>query len=104
METIIKADVFFFTTTIVVLILGGALLVAVIYLIKVLRKVKSITDRVEEEAEEIIDDAHKLRENIKKEEVRMSFVSKLTGAILNSIFVIKRSASLKNKSKQNGKK
>ena len=104
METLVKADVFFFITTIVVLILGVTLFVAAIYLIKVLRKVKIITDRVEEEAGEIINDAHKLRENIKKEEVRMSFVSKFTGAVLNSIFITKRSASMKNQSKKHGKK
>ena|SRR3989344_196594 len=104
METLVKADVFFFITTVVILILGVTLFVAAIYLIKVLRKVKSITDRMEEEADEIIDDAHEFRENIKKEEVRMSFVSKLMGAVLNSIFVIKRSGRKNNKSKQNGKK
>jgi len=104
METLIKADLFFFITTIVVMVLGAFLTVAAIYLIKILRELKNITTRVKEETDEIIDDAHEFRENIKKEEVRMSFFSKLMGAVLNPVFFTKRSANMKNQSKKHGKK
>src|SRR3989338_5432791 len=99
METLVKTDLFFFVTTVVVIILGAVLTVAAIYLIKVLREVKSITSCVKRETDEIVDDVHELRENIKQKEIRMPFISKMARALLNYVFFTKRSANMKKTNK-----
>ena len=49
MDTLIHADIFFFVTTIAVVVVTIALTVLVVYLVKVFRNVRKITDMVSEE-------------------------------------------------------
>lgn len=104
METFVKADIFFFVVTIAVVILSVVLTVAAIYLVRVLRELKSITTRVREETDEIVDDVHEFRNNIQKEEARMSFMFGVKQTISDLIFFTKRSQKSKRKLKKNGKK
>jgi hypothetical protein len=50
MDTLIHADIFFFVTTIAVVVITIALAVLIVYLVKVFRSVRRITDMVGDEA------------------------------------------------------
>jgi hypothetical protein len=70
MSTLVHADIFFFVTTIVVVIVGIAFTVALIYLVKVLSDIKSITGQVKEETILFRQDIGELRNDIKREGFR----------------------------------
>ncbi len=77
METLVKADLFFFVTTIAVII--GSILIAVIfvYVIRILRNVTHVTERVVEESDRIIEDVEVLRSNVKKKGIILGGLFKL---------------------------
>jgi hypothetical protein len=81
MDTLIHADIFFFVTTIVVVVLGIALLIALIYLIQALRKIRNIVEQVREETVLFREDVKDLRSSIRREGFTIahafSFVQKL---------------------------
>jgi hypothetical protein len=61
-----KQDIFFFVTTIAVVILTILLAILVIYIIKITRDVKYISERAKTEADLISQDLSDLRDNVKK--------------------------------------
>lgn len=65
MNTLIHADIFFFVTTIAVVVVGLALTVLIIYLIKVFRNVREITDAVREETALLRKDIADLRTEVR---------------------------------------
>ncbi len=67
MNSLIKADFFFFTTTIAIVILTIFIIVVAVYVIRILRDIKNLSERVKKEGGEIIDDVNLARTNIKKE-------------------------------------
>ena len=71
MDTLIHADIFFFVTTIAVMVVAAAFTVVLIYLVKVLRDVKSITEQVREEAVLFREDVKDLRGEIRKDGFRI---------------------------------
>ncbi len=75
MEGMLKSDIFFFVTTIAVVVISIGLLIAVFYLIKILKDIRHISDKVKEESDEIIKDVKSLREGVKKEGLRFKDVS-----------------------------
>ena len=66
MDTVMKADIFFFITAIAVLIGAILLIIILIYGIKIVKDLLSISNRVKHEAELISMDIHEAREHIKK--------------------------------------
>ena len=66
MEEVLKSDVFFFVTSISVIVLSLVLLVALYYLIKILRDVKDISHTVKKESELIASDVDAVRRSIKR--------------------------------------
>lgn len=72
MDSLLKSDIFFFVTTIVVIGLGVLIAVALVYLVRILADVKKLSKKVREEGEHIVDDIEGLRENIKKNTIKLS--------------------------------
>ncbi len=91
MEAVLKSEVFFFITGTAVVVLSVVLLVALYYLIKILRDVKEISRTVKRESELIASDVDAVRRSIKKK-------GKQVGAF------IKRAASPNSKRKAKHKK
>ena len=69
--SLIHADVFFFVTTIAVVFVAILLVAALIYLIMILNRIKSIAEQVRDETILFRQDIHGLRESIQKEGFRM---------------------------------
>lgn len=72
MDSLLKSDLFFFVTTTVVIILGILIAVALVYLVRILSDVKKLSKKVRQEGESIVDDIEGLRENIKKNTIKLS--------------------------------
>lgn len=56
-----KADIFFFVTTIAVVVVTMGVSVALYYAIKILRNVRSVSDRIEEGSQALEEDLSELR-------------------------------------------
>ena len=67
MNTLIKADIFFFITTIAIVLLTVVAIVVAIYVVRILRDIKNLSEKVKIEGGEIIDDVKSARKNIKQE-------------------------------------
>ncbi|HZS42678.1 MAG TPA: hypothetical protein VFA52_00445 [Candidatus Paceibacterota bacterium] len=67
MESLIHADIFFLISTIALVIIAVVLIVALIYVVRILNDLKSISRKVKDEGEEIISDIHDFREHVKAE-------------------------------------
>ena len=80
MTEILQANVFFFITAMAVVIFTTFLCVAVFYLIKILRAVKNITERIDQGSETIADDIKQLREYI----AEGSLISQVIGLFIKS--------------------
>jgi uncharacterized protein YoxC len=83
MNTLIHADVFFFITSIAVVIISIILIIALIYVVKIFRDIKKLTEiakkeadllvskvryisgKVERESDEMLEDIKQIRQNIK---------------------------------------
>ena len=65
MDSLIKSDVFFFITTICIVLVTILFGVILIYLIRVLRNIDLLSKKIKEEGEEIINDAHNIRIDLK---------------------------------------
>jgi len=83
MEEILKADIFFFISSIFVVIISVVLLIALYYLIKILRDVKEISKNVNNESRLIIEDIDNVRRGIKNKGRQVgSFISKIVSSDL----------------------
>ncbi|KKW10953.1 MAG: hypothetical protein UY50_C0024G0043 [Parcubacteria group bacterium GW2011_GWA2_49_9] len=71
METFIKADIFFFITSIAVILITVGVIVILYYLIKILKNVTSISDRIEEGSRALEEDFTTLRQKVKSGEIAM---------------------------------
>jgi len=81
MESLVQADIFFFVTTIAVVVVGIGALIALVYLILLLRDIHEFFQIVRKEAAVIIDDIEQFRENI---EGKASKISKLLGVLTSA--------------------
>ncbi|MCL5435949.1 MAG: hypothetical protein M1275_02615 [Patescibacteria group bacterium] len=70
MDSFIHADIFFFITSIAVVLVTALLVIALVYLVRILRDAKSVTGKVKEETELISEDINELRTKTKKEGVK----------------------------------
>ncbi len=67
MESLIKSDIFFFITTICIVLITILFVVILIYLIRVFKNIDFLSKKIKEEGEEIINDVHNARINLKAE-------------------------------------
>ncbi len=61
MHDILKSDIFFVVTTVVVALLGIGFSIIALYIIRILRDIKSLSTKVKEEGEGIVDQVRSLR-------------------------------------------
>jgi len=66
MTEVMKSDVFFFVTTLAVIVVSVALVIALIYLILILRDARKLSSRARQEGEAILDDLSTAREGVKQ--------------------------------------
>lgn len=71
MDTLIHADVFFFITSVAVIVVSAILVIALIYLIRILRDAKAVTGKVKEETKNISEDIEQLRQKTKAQGVKV---------------------------------
>ncbi len=78
MDVIAKSDIFFIITGVSVIILTIVVIVALYYIIKILRNIFSLSKVVKKEGEDIIKDIGKARKGVRKGGVRLGkFISTL---------------------------
>ena len=65
METLAKADIFFFITSVAVILVTAGVVVALYYLVRILRNVRDVTERVDEGTKALSEDLTILRANLK---------------------------------------
>jgi hypothetical protein len=73
MNEFYKMDVFFFVATIAVVILTLLLAALIVYIIKISRDIKYISQKAKSEADLISQDLSDLRENVKDKGVKMKY-------------------------------
>ena len=76
MSEILQANIFFFITSIAVIVFTFLLSVALFHLIKIMKSVRKIMERVEVESEAIADDVERLRVFITEESFLSRFFTK----------------------------
>lgn len=66
MESFIHADIFFVVTTVSVFFVAVALIVALVYMVRILRNTEHLVGRARKEGDEIMDDVHALHRGMEK--------------------------------------
>jgi hypothetical protein len=94
MSEFLKMDIFFVIATIGFVILGILLVVALVYVILLLRTLSRIATTVEEEADAIMGDIDDARESIKREGI--NFFSSI-GSLLGFVQQRKKRSSTKKR-------
>ncbi len=81
MNEFLKMDIFFVVTTVVVVLLGVFLLVAMYYIIRILKNVNHVSQNVSEESDHIKVDVNILRAKIRNEGMRLQHLLDLFGGM-----------------------
>ena len=76
MNDILHANIFFFVTTVVVAVLGILAIVALYYILGILKNIRDISNRAEKGSEILAGDLEHFRENIKEEGMRFRHIRK----------------------------
>ena len=76
-ESLIHADIFFFISTIALVLISIGIIVAIVYVIKILKNVREVTDKIKDESSEIVADLKKLRASLRDEGVKWKHVADL---------------------------
>lgn len=82
MDEFLKMDLFFVVTTVVVLLLGIFLIVAVVYVIRILRNVDHLSRNISEESDHIRTDLGVLRKNVREEGMKISHFLRFFGGMV----------------------
>ena len=73
MNDFYKMNIFFFVTTVAVILLTLLLAVLIIYIIKISRDIKYISQKAKSETDLIAQDLSDLRENVKNKGAKMKY-------------------------------
>ncbi len=74
MDQFAKMDIFFFITSIAVAVLTVLLAILIIYVIKISKDIKYISQKAKDEAELISQDLSELRENVVKKGLKLKYL------------------------------
>jgi hypothetical protein len=74
MDTLIHADIFFFVTTIAVVVVTLLVVTVLIYLIKILRRIRTIAEEIKDETIFIRQDIHTARTQMKIEGFKLKHI------------------------------
>jgi hypothetical protein len=91
MDSLIKSDIFFVITTIMVVVIGFLVAMVLVYLLRILSDVRKLSQKIRAEGERVVEDIEGLRENIKKNTIKLSdilsfgFIRKKRSAIKKNI-------------------
>jgi len=66
MDTLFKADIFFFITSFVVIVLGVIVAIILVYLVRILRDLKAISQVLRTEIEQLVADVHHFRGKVRE--------------------------------------
>ena len=80
MEELLQANIFFFITSVAVILFTLLVCVALYYVIKILRAVRSIVDRIDTGSEHIAEDISQLRSYI----AEGSLISQIVGLFIRT--------------------
>ncbi len=86
MNTLIQADIFFFISSIGFIIITILALIAGIFLIKTIRDFKRFLNKIEDEAENIIEDVEDLRGEVRS---KMQTISSFATVVTSTAFLHK---------------
>lgn len=82
MDTLVQADIFFFITTLAIVVVTIAILVALFFLIQILRDIRYVSRRVREQSDRVLSDVEELRAFLKREGKRALDIKDLIGGVL----------------------
>ena len=74
METVVQSDIFFFITGVAVIGVTLVLVVAMVYIIFILKDIKNILGTAKKETQLIAEDIADLRENVKAKGMKISYL------------------------------
>jgi predicted RNase H-related nuclease YkuK (DUF458 family) len=77
-ESLVHADIFFFVSTMALVVISIGIGIALFYAIRILRTVRDIAEKVQEESEQAISDLRKLRHELRDEGMKWKHVADLT--------------------------
>lgn len=72
MDSLLKSDIFFIVTTVAVVVVGTLIAIVLVYLARILSDVKKLSVKIRQEGEHMVEDIEGLRENIKKNTIKLS--------------------------------
>ncbi len=82
MTDIMQADIFFFITSVAVIIFTALLCVAVYHIIKILKTVRRIVERINQGSEVLADDIENIRTSLNPTKLISFIVGLLPGGII----------------------
>ena len=83
MDTLIHADIFFFVTTVAVVVVTLLLAIVLIYLIRVLNRIKNIAEQVHQETILFREDVHELRDSVRREGFKLKSIANFAMGFFN---------------------
>jgi hypothetical protein len=86
MTDFLKQDIFFFVTTVAVLVIMFLMGVLLLYIIGIVRKANYIMDKVKAETDIITKEIGELRQNIRKDGVKLRHFAKFVNTVRKSKF------------------
>jgi hypothetical protein len=97
MEQIAQSNIFFMVTTVSVIVLTSLFVVVLIQVIRILKKIDTISTKIQQEGENIVADVTALRSNLKeKGKGALSFIGMLVATAMGAA-ATKKNTKKKNK-------
>ncbi len=90
-----KADIFFFITSVLTLLIGGGLLIAVFYIIRIVRRIDHVAGVVKEEGDALIHEVRIARAKIKTDGITFGRIVTFITALIKMMF--SKTSKRKNK-------
>ena len=84
MDIVLQTNIFFYITSIAVIVVTVLLVVALFYLIAIIRNVKEISDRLRKGTEILSEDIGEFRDNVKRDGMRFMHVVRFIGKAFRS--------------------
>ena len=99
MNSLISADIFFFVTTIALILITAFFIVALVYLVRVLKDASHISKKIRDESDEIIKDVSSFREKVREKGFKLVDILGIVGKFIRPKSRIKKANSTINNNK-----
>ena len=87
--SIIKADIFFFISSVAVVLVSICFIIISIYLVRILKDLKILSQKAKDEGEQILDDIKIIRQDVENKGVK---VGQFFSFLLNFLSPVKKSS------------